>query len=194
MNLIKYYQIKIFTRIDFTDIRLLELMEKKPTPKEYSDAIQLINISSNNSQHILEFIANYDNGFLLPEKCDAYEPIREKFDPHNLSAPISWLSQPGSAVYLKKIKPFKYEGVIENQRFAPIWEDGSKFLTPKVKEPNHLGYIWLQIDENILKLKSQDYFFVFFNDLFNAIIGEYGYITNPENNTLLEKGQLRAED
>src|SRR5690554_4311912 len=112
---IKYLQLKLFSKIDFTDSRLIELIKRCPSSKKYSENVQEINISSDNSRQILELIAHYDNGFFLPEKCDAYEPIREKFDPNNLSAPIRWLSQPGSAVYLKKIKPFKYEGVIENQ-------------------------------------------------------------------------------
>lgn len=102
MEQIKYIQLKILSRIDFSDIRLLELIKMRPTVGEYSKALQQLEISNNNSRSILEFIANYDNGYFLPEKCNAYEPIKEKFDLKNLAAPISWLSQPGSAVYLKK--------------------------------------------------------------------------------------------
>lgn len=187
---IKYFQLKILTRIDFSDSRLLELIQKRPTINEYSEAIQQMVISNNNSRRILEFIANYDNSFFLPEKCNAYEPINEKFDPNNLNAPIRWLSQPGCAVYLKKIKPFKYEGVIENERFAPIWDDNKNFLPPIAKEPYYSGYIWLHIDEKINKLKSQDYFFEFFYKLFEHIKGEYGFIKNPEGQVILEKGEL----
>jgi len=190
MEPIKYIQLKILSRIDFSDIRLLELIKMQPTVGEYSKTLQQLEISNNNSRNILEFIANYDNGYFLPEKCNAYEPIKEKFDLKNLAAPISWLSQPGSAVYLKKIKPFKYEGVIENQRFAPIWEDNKKPLTPIVKEPLYLGHIWFHIDEKIIKLKSEEYLIEFFNTLFENISGEYGFIKNHEEKIILEKGEL----
>ena len=178
---VNYYQLKIFTRSDFTDPRLLELMKKRPTSKEYSQTIQgMGKISSNNSKSILEFFANYDNGFFLPEKCDAYEPIREKFDPNNLEPPLRWLSQPGSAVYLKKIKSFKFEGVIENERIAPIWEDGNNFLSISPIDPYYLGYVWLHLDEKLLKLKSKDYLFEFFSKLYKIMSGEYGFIQNHD--------------
>lgn len=186
---VKYYELKIFTRIDFTDSCLLELIEKRPVLNEYISAIQRDDISSVNSQRILEFIANYDSGFFLPDKCDTCEPIRESFNAKDLKKPISWLSQPGSAVYLKKIKPFKYEGVIENERNAPIWEDRNAPLSIGVKVPYYLGYIWLHVDERIIKLKSKEYFFEFFKKLYENIQGEYGFIKDFEGQTILEEGK-----
>lgn len=195
MKPIKYYQLKIFSRTDFIDNRLLELREKKISPKEYSAIIQQMEISNDNSRNILEFIANYDNGFFLPEKCDAYEPIREKFELYNLIAPISWLSQPGGAVYLKKIKPFKLEGVIENHRLAIVWdENGMPSSIDRgayaERDPYYLGEIWLHIDEKIIKLKSQNYLFEFFLKLYESIQGEYGFIKNFGGEVILEKGEL----
>jgi hypothetical protein len=166
-------------------------MKTKPTSREYSEAVQRMEkISSANSKSILEFFINYDNGFFLPEKCDAYEPIREKFDTHNLNPPLRWLSQPGSALYLKKIKPYKFEGVIENERIAPIWEDRDSPLSLSAIDPYYLSYIWLHIDEKLTELKSEDYLFEFFNDLFKMVNGEYGFIKNADGNNLMDKGKL----
>ena len=195
---IKYFQLKILTRINFTDVRLLELREKKPTVKEYTFNIQQLQIANNNSKNILEFIANYDNGYFLPEKCNAYEPIKEKFDLKNLAAPISWLSQPGCAVYLKKIKPFKYEGVIENHCLAMVWDENGVPLsidkgTYEERDPYYLGEVWLHLDEKIIKLRSEEYLFEFFNKLFENIKGEYGFIKNHEEQIILEKGVLIAQ-
>lgn len=192
---IKYFQLKILTKINFTDVRLLELRESKPSPKEYSSNIQQLEISNNNSKNILKFIANYDNGFFLPEKCDAYEPIREKFNPNDLKAPISWLSQPGCAVYLKKIKPLKFEGVIENHCLAMVWDENGVPLSMNKgsyaeRDPYYLGEIWLHIDEKIIKLKSQNYLFEFFLKLFENIKGEYGFIKSSDGQVILEKGEL----
>lgn len=181
--------------MNFTDVRLLELREKKPTLKEYSAFIQKIEISNNKARNVLEFIANYDNGFFIPEKCDAYEPEREKFEPHNLNAPISWLSQPGCAVYLKKIKPFKYEGVIENYCLALVWdENGIPLSINKVsyekRDPYYLGEVRLFIDYKVAKLKSMEYLYKFFNDLFISVDGEYGFIKDNEGKIIEEKGKL----
>lgn len=192
---IKYLQLKILSKINFTDVRILELRENKPTSKEYTSNIQKLEINSINSKNILKFIANYDNGFFLPEKCDAYEPIKEKFDTDNLNAPIRWLSQPGCAVYLKKIKPFKYEGFIENHCLAMVWDEKGIALSIdkesyKERDPYYLGEVLLHIDEKIFKLKSQDYLFNFFLKLFKQINGEYGFIKNPEGKLISEVGEL----
>jgi hypothetical protein len=191
INPIRFFQLKIFSKTDFTDNRLIELLGRRPTSKQYSEEIQKIeNISSDSSKKILEFIANYDNGFFLPERCDAYEPIKEKFDPYNLASPLRWLCQPGCAVYLKKIKPFKFEGVIENERIAPIWDDRNSPLSENTNEPYYLSYIWLHIDEKIIKIKSKDYFIKFFNKLYENINGEFGYIKSPEDEIILEIGKM----
>lgn len=195
MKQIKYFQLRILTTMNFTDVRLLELREKKPNSKEYTTFIQQIEISNENSKKVLEFIANYDIGFFLPEKCDVYEPEKEKFDPYKLAHPIRWLSQPGGAVYLKKIKPFKFEGVIENHCLAMVWDEKGIPLSIhkenySKREPYYLGEIKLFIDEKIIKLKSADYFFDFFNELSDIVNGEYGIIKNPEGHIIIEKGEL----
>lgn len=187
---VKYFEIKIFTNNDFTDPYLLKLIKKKPGLNEYLSLIQDLNISSHNSKTILEFISNYDNFFFLPDKCDTAEPIRDKFKIENLNDPISWLSQPGGAVYLKKIKPFKYEGVIENERLMPIWDETNKFLPGNTNESNYLGYIWLHIDEKIVKLKSEEYVLIFFKKLFESINGAYGFIKNSEGEVILQLGVI----
>lgn len=61
MDLNKYIQLKIISRIDFSDICLLELLKKQPTFGEYSKTLQQLEFSNNNSRSILEFIASYDN-------------------------------------------------------------------------------------------------------------------------------------
>lgn len=192
---INYLELKILSKINFTDVRILDLRENKPTSKEYTSSIQKLEINSINSKNILEFIANYDNGFFLPEKCDAYEPIREKFDINNLNAPIRWLSQPGCAVYLKKVKPFKYEGVIENHCIAMVWDEKGIALSIneglyKERDPNYLCEIWFHIEEKICKFKSIDYLLDFFNKLFENINGEYGFIKTSDGKFIIEKGEL----
>lgn len=185
----------MLTKMNFTDVRLLTLREEKPKSKEYSASIQQLEISSDNSRKALDFFARHDDGFFLPEKCDAYEPIREKFEPNNLNAPIRWLSQPGGAVYLKKIKPFKYEGVLENNCLAMVWDENGNPLSSNKeayskRDPYYLGELKLFIEKRIIELKSEDYLFKFFNDLSELINMEYGYIKDYNDQIILENGKL----
>lgn len=53
-----------------------------------------------------------------------------------------------------------------------------------------MGHIWFHIDEKIIKLKSEEYLIEFFNNLFENISGEYGFIKNHEDKIIIEKGEL----
>ncbi len=188
----KYFELKILSRIDFMDTEIKKLRDQKPTIDVYTDRMQELTISSDNSRRILEFFSVYDNGFLRPEKCDAYEPVKDKFNPENLSEPIRWLSQPGGAVYIKKIKKFKFEGVIENHCLAMVWDEKGIPLsknkdTYSNRDPLYLSEIKLFVDYRITKLKSKDYLFDFFRKLFIEVNGEYGYVYDADGKTLLEK-------
>lgn len=193
MEQIRYYELRIFSKTNFTDERINKLRESKPSFEFYSDSIQQLSISNKNSKKILDFFINYDTGFFIPEKCDAYEPIGEKFNPNDLSGPLKWLSQPGSALYLKKIKKFKYEGVIENNCLALVWdEDGQPLSKNKEsyskRDPYYLSEIKLFIEYKLIKLKSVDYLIDFFEKLYSVLVGEYGYINDLDGNKLIKKG------
>ncbi|MBU0985148.1 MAG: hypothetical protein KKA42_14835, partial [candidate division Zixibacteria bacterium] len=73
---------------------------------------------SDEAERLLKFVAEYDSGFYCPEKCDVYEPVREVFNPADLSDPVRWLSQASGRVLIKKTKPFRYEGYVENHRHS----------------------------------------------------------------------------
>src|SRR5277367_2289628 len=102
-------QITVYTKQDFSDEQIIDFLSNNPniSPKDYSVFLKNINYNSQLAINILTFISNYENGFLKPDLCDAYEPIREKFDERNLRNPIRWLSQPGSAFYFKKLSGSK---------------------------------------------------------------------------------------
>ncbi len=191
----KYFELRILSRIDYTDERINILRESKPSIDSYSNNIQQLSISSENSKKILDFFIRYDNGFFMPEKCDAYEPIREKFNQNDLSEPLRWLSQPGSALYIKKNKKFKYEGVIENHCLALVWDENGMPLSKNKesfskRDPYYLSEIKLFIDYNLTNLKSKDYLINFFNKLYLIVYGEYGFVNDMNGNKLINKGVL----
>lgn len=130
--------LKVKSKKDLTDLNLLELKFKENLSiNEYSEFIQSNIIESFNSEELIHAIVSFKDGLLLPNKCDAHEPIREKFDKLQLERPVKWMSQPGSALYLEKNKGIKYICEISNKRFAPIWQKGI-LLKPKTKEPEDL--------------------------------------------------------
>jgi len=193
---IKYYFLNIFSKTNYTSKEILAFREQKPLSKEYSTFIQNMKIYSENSQRLLEFFVNFHNGYILPEKCDAYEPIRESFNSNDLSAPNRWLSQPGCAVYLKKKSPFKLEGVIENNCLAMVWDEKGIPLSINKesyskRDPYYLSEIKLHIDYKLEKLKSKDFIIEMFNELYEISLGEYGQLKDAEGNLVVEKGILR---
>jgi hypothetical protein len=168
--------------MDFSDNSLLDFRKMKGdalNSKEYSEYVASNRIESNHARKLVQFFIDYDRGLLMPEKCDAYEPIREKFSEKDISGPLRWISQPGGALYLKRTTPVKYEGRIENRRFAPIWKDGS-ILRPKVMEPRFLSEIMLHFEIGVLKAKANDYVLDLIMQLARVVSASYGFVTHED--------------
>lgn len=157
----KELQLSIFTKESFTDKSLQDFLanNKNFSITDYSEFLTQRTLENELAEKLVRFICTYDNGFFKPDKCNAYEPIREPFNEHNLTDPIRWLSQPGGAFYFKKLRGSQIEGAIENHQFSPIWDsdDDKNILKPKVAEPVYKGEIRLFFDERIIKVKGVEY-------------------------------------
>jgi hypothetical protein len=149
-------KITISSKKDLTDQHLLQIKDSNISQQEYSDFIMNNKISNKIVEELLFFICNNEEKTWIPEKCDAYEPIRESFNVTDYSAPIRWVCQPGGALYLKKSKKNSYTLVIENERFMPIWDEYGKRLKPKAKESSILSRVELYFDDKIYKYKTQE--------------------------------------
>lgn len=94
--------------------------------------------------------------------CDAYEPLKESFNPNNITKTVNWLSQLGSAFNFKRdITYFKCKGVIENHRFDPVQEDrkATTLIKPIIPEPKLLGEIRIWFDKrDLFKHKKENQF------------------------------------
>lgn len=175
----KYFVIHLFTTVDFSDKALLDFKKARGidlTTKEYSSYLRTNNIGSESSRELIDFLIKFDDGAFLPERCDAYEPVRDKFTPEDISGPVRWLSQPGGAVFFRKTKKLKYQGKVENHRFAPVWQEGI-FVKPKVDEPVFLGEILLYVEVDSLKRKRFDYLYDFLLGLARTVCATYGFVT-----------------
>lgn len=174
----RYFIVQLFSRVDFSDINLLNFKREKNinlTIKEYSAFLTSNRIESESSRDLINFFIEYDNGALMPEKCDAYEPIKDKFNKEDISGPLRWLSQPGGGIFFRRTSVIKYIGKVENHRFAPLWQ-GGEFLKPKAEEPKFLGEIVLRIDIGVLKKKPSDYLFNLLKQLANRVSASYGLV------------------
>ena len=153
----KEYLLQAFTKEDFTDPRIIAFKQQHNdfSSKEYQEFLKTITIENEHSKRIISFLAHYQKGCLCPQICNAYEPLKVLFNPDDISAPIDWLSQPGSAFYFKRKKThFKCDGVIENYRYAPAWErinrNTQKLIQPVLPEPELLGEIKIWFDKRDL--------------------------------------------
>ena len=188
--------IDIYTRLDMTSKESLQMRETITDVKELCRISQKTIFWSEPAEHLLRFIVDYDGGRLCPDRCNAYEPIRLKFDRNDISAPIEWVSQVGSAVLLKKNRPFPYVAQIENQRHMLLWEGTGKKqkLMPRRPDQVFLTKIDFWIDTKVLKVTSPEYLRQFFIDLFLVAEGDYGFMTleadNKNKNYLITRERL----
>jgi hypothetical protein len=174
-------QLTIFTEQDFTDNSIVKYLSENVqfSSKDYSEFILNKVLWNDLAETLIRFISTYDNGFLKPDKCNAYEPINRSFNEHELAGPISWLSQPGGAFYFKKVKKDKIEGRIENHRFGPIWESGSgnRLLKPSVSEPPYKGEVTLFFDETLVQKRGVFFWKEFIYQLCKSINAMVGYLS-----------------
>lgn len=134
--------LQIKTRENFTDPRFVEFMKGWDfTKKDYKAFFDTVRDSINNeySKRIVDFFINYKDGMLLPDKCDAFEPIRENFNKDDTSDPIGWLSFPSGSLLLKK--KYKYDVEIENNYFGIMFSEDGKVVASKRVLTDYLGKI-----------------------------------------------------
>lgn len=176
-------ELRIYTKNDFTDKFILEFLKinKDISIKKYSEFLLSKKLSNDKATDIIAFLSNYDNGFFKPDKCNAYEPINKAFSSHDLGDPVSWLSQPGGAFYFKQTKGNKIEGVIENHRFAPIWE-GKILMKPKVNEPLYLGEIRMFFEDKIFLMKETNYWAIVLKEICEIVGSSFGFIASEKAN------------
>ncbi len=137
------------------------------------------------AKKLLQFISNYENGLMKPEKYDYKEPAKLEFNPNDLSTLIKWMSNESCWIFLKSIKKVRYHGYIKDYRGSNNLIDGN--LTPR----SVLTEVIFWIDSNIIKKKSVDFIKNFFKELFLILDSEFGFLTLKQDydnkNHLVEK-------
>lgn len=171
--------IDMYTRLDMTSKEDLLLRDTITDVKELCSISQRTTFWSEPAERLIRFVTDYDGGRLCPDRCGAYEPIRLKFDRNNITEPIRWVSQVGSAVLLKKNRPLPYLAQFENKRHMLLWEGEGKKRTLLARRPDplFLTKVDFWIDMKVLKVVSPEYLRQFFVDLFLVSEGDFGFMT-----------------
>ncbi len=146
----------------------------------------------------IQALSDFEEGVFRPTTCDTAEPLREKFDPENLSEPVRWLSQPGSWFQFKRLKPYRVEGWIRNHHFQKMWtreHKGGPLLpvVPKFPEPKFLTSWTVRFDWNAIKKPGIEVLKKFLIDMFLVSKSEYGYLTAESDQRAKNFSVVRSE-
>jgi len=146
-------------------------------------------LTAENSLDQLRLLSDFENGLFRPTKCDTSEPVREKFDPNDLTEPVRWLSQPGAYFQFKQSKPFHIEGFIHNCKRAQLWTREKKRgplvpIVPKFPEPRFVGHWVVWMDLRLLESVGPDTLKRFFKEACSVSQSEYGYLASEEDQKL----------
>ena len=131
-------------------------------------------------------LSNFNEGIFRPEQCDTAEPLRERFDPSDISEPIRWLTQLGADFKFKRLKPRRIEGYISNRHFAQTWTKETKrgpwvHTVPKVPEPLFLTSWTIWFDWDYLRTVGSNTLQRFAVEMFLVSRSEYGFMTSESD-------------
>jgi hypothetical protein len=142
-------------------------------------------LDHDNAREQISALSQFEGGLLRPTRCDASEPLRELFDPEDISGPVRWLSQPGGAFFFKRTKTPKLNGYVANRKRPKIWTTddagASVTATSKYAEPIFATQWVAWLDGKLLKQNGPEVVTKFLVTLFNAAKGDYGYVTAEDD-------------
>jgi hypothetical protein len=143
-------------------------------------------ITAEGARKQIEALSAFENGLFRPQKCDTAEPIRERFDPSDISEPVRWLMQPGADFQFKSSMPYKSEGFISNRRYPPMWtkeKPGGALIPiePKYPEPYFLSSWTMWIDSAVLRKLGADLLIRFAVEMFLSSRSEYGFLASEND-------------
>jgi hypothetical protein len=145
----------------------------------------------------LDALIHFAGGIFLPERCDVYEPLREKFDPMQLEDPVRWLTTPGGDFKFRRTRPVGIFGFLENNLFGPAWVRDTKKgprqeLKPTVPEPIFCTRWVVWINTTAALKRGSGFLEEFLVTLFRSSECDYGFLTpQPDYD---RKNYLISED
>lgn len=200
--------IKIQVRENLTDPRITKFLEEKDWNFSLDDFDAYLDtlerpLYNERARQIVEFLVNYRDGIICPDRYNSCDPIKYPFDKNDISDPIAMLSFPAGDLSMKKLR--KYLVLIYNKSYAIIGDGGvEKVLRPKRVLPEYMGIIsfyflkqW-KIDRDFVEqllrdfceyLKA-DYGIMYDNKTGEVLLDLFG---NAEKNIYEEKWKSQKE-
>ena len=114
----KNYVITVHSKESLSDNRLIDLLRsgKNGSNLDLDSLCQEWGGFENTlADNILEFLFNYGDGFLMPDRWGYYEPIKIPVDVNSKNEIKDFICTPGTIVMLKRIRRPKYEAMIFNK-------------------------------------------------------------------------------
>ena len=134
------------------------------------------------AESIVRFFTCYDEGKMMPDRYNSFEPINKQFSLDKIPDIINSLCWPGGSIYLKKLR--QYEVSIENNEFAIVFEDG-KYLPPIATPPEYMTTIRMCFDKK--RNKDPMVFIKLLHDLCGYLGTNRGFIKDQEDGNIIYK-------
>jgi hypothetical protein len=155
-------------------------------------------ITPESARSQIQALSDLEGGTFRPITCDTAEPLREKFNPDDISEPVRWVSQAGAWFQFKRLKPYRVEGWIRNHHFPKIWTTERKGgplvpVTPKFPEPLFLTTWTVWIDWRAVKGTGTEVLRNFLIDMFMISKSEYGFLTSESDQRAKNFSSVRSE-
>lgn len=154
------------------------------TPTDVADQVKKMRLHSEAAERVLTSLGRISQGLFQPELFGDEEPPRNRFDPNNIHDPIRLISHPSGILYLRRSKPIKWRGTIENLWPPLIWRErqGEKTVqlssipdSPFATE----GCFWF--DATALDRQNPAFFVDFLEQLFIIMEGDFAFLTMEQD-------------
>lgn len=137
----KNFHLKVLIKENFIDPRIVNFVKEwNFTKKEGNAFLDSIRdtLYTPTAEKIIRFFVSYKDGMLIPDKYGAYEPLKKRFNPDDISEVIRWVSFGGGGIFLKK--KGKYNAEIESDSYYTfIYDEKGNVMPPKILPKLSLG-------------------------------------------------------
>jgi hypothetical protein len=164
----EYIILKVDSKFSLSDNNLLKMRDERLQLSRYKELKQSL-VYNVNSDALVKLFIDFENGILMPDRCNTAEPIKDKFISYEYKTQVGWLSHPGGALYLKKSKSIKYECYIENMHLRMIWNSDGSMTTPVASDPEYLCEIKMFINKSSLNAGNKGVVIRFYNELVSIL-------------------------
>ena len=183
----KNWIIQVETKNNLSDKEILAYLQGKDqqfTLKEFKNYIKQLKrpLYNSKAESIVRFFTCYDDGKMMPDRYNSFEPVNKKFSLDRIPEIIDSLCWPAGSIYLKKLR--QYDVSIENNEFGIVFEDGH-YLTAKATPPEYMTTIKIFYDKK--RNKDPMVFIKLLHDLCNYLGTQKGFIEDQENEDIIYK-------